>query len=132
MTKDKESNHAISNAKAHLEDIVKLHAEHNQAESQNRREAIEDELRDTALSIEVRSGWYSPGCDKDEISPEEFMILLTTGGPALRVTGDLRGDQPDCASLQWQDWGTPWTDYQLTDEEQTELDWFASLFYFGE
>lgn len=58
------------------------------------------------LSIEVRSGWV---LSSEELVPEHFCILLQTGGPAVRIVGDLNehGD-PDRAWIEYQDWGTPW------------------------
>lgn len=72
------------------------------------REDAEQRIHEDALSVEVRSGWVS---SKAEMEPEEFMILLTTGGPAVRILGELRDGEPYRAWLQVQDWGTPWTDY---------------------
>jgi hypothetical protein len=67
-------------------------------------------LEASPLSVEIRSGWYAPG--EDPAPAEEFQILLCTGGPAVRIMGtiDHRG-APDRAWLEFQDWGTPWTQY---------------------
>lgn len=90
-------------------------------------EAIEEQSRERPLAVDVRSGWASPG----ELQPEEFQILLSTGGPALRIVGDLSAHLEPCsARLEHQDWGTPWTEWLKVDTEA--LLWFASLFYFGE
>lgn len=95
------------------------------------QEQLEEHMREMPLSVQVRTGWYTPGAagSADE-QPAEFEILLTTGGPALRITGDLDDNaQPYRARLQWQDWGTPWTDYAVSEDI---LDAYAALFYFGE
>jgi hypothetical protein len=56
---------------------------------------------------------------------------LSTGGPALRIRGELdEHKQPDRAWLEYQDWGTPWTQY--FDVEQDTLLQFCQVFYFGE
>ena len=58
------------------------------------------------LSIEVSSGWTLLS---EELVPEKFCILLQTGGPAVRIIGDLdEYREPDRAWLEYQDWGTPW------------------------
>ena len=67
--------------------------------------------------------------------PGDYCILLTCGGPALRITGELRGwpavaVEPCGFQLEYQDWGTPWTCY--TDADADALDWFTGLFYYGE
>lgn len=95
-------------------------------------EGIEEAMRVTALSVEIRSGWREPG-DGDSMDPDEFRILLTTGGPALRIMGELNhGDVWRCW-LERQDWGTPWVQhFNRSAERATALRWFASLFYYGE
>ena len=95
-------------------------------------ESIESENRDAALSVEVRTGWHVPG---EPAEPGEYCILLTCGGPALRITGELRGwpavaVEPCGFQLEYLDWGTPWTCY--TDADADALDWFTGLFYYGE
>lgn len=75
------------------------------------REDAEQRIHEDALSIEVRSGWTVPG---GEMEAEEFNILLTTGGPAVRIIGELRDGEPYRAWLEVQDWGTPWTEYYET------------------
>jgi len=62
-----------------------------------------------------------------------YEILLCTGGPAVRIIGDLDDNkQPESANLQYQDWFTPWIDYYLHDDEEQVLLRFAQNFYFGE
>lgn len=89
-------------------------------------EAIEEYARELALSVCVRSGWAPVG---EALEPAEFEILLSTGGPACRIVGDLRNEEPCRAEIQWQDWGTPWT--PLAGQRCDALDWLAGLFYFG-
>ena len=62
--------------------------------------------------------------------PFEFCILLSTGGPASRIRGELDNGEPCRAWLEVQDWGTPWTQY--FDIEQDTLLAYARCFYFGE
>jgi len=87
------------------------------------RQVIEED----ALEVSVRSGWEST---KDEFEAEDFIILLCTGGPAVRIRGELSDGQPDRAWLEYQDWGTPWT--RFFDVEQDTLLAYAQCFYFGE
>jgi len=95
-------------------------------------ELIEDAMREAALSVEVREGWKEPG-DGASMDPEEFRILLSTGGPALRVMGELEGGEPSRCWLEHQDWGTPWTFARAKHEREVEaLRWFCGLFWFGE
>jgi hypothetical protein len=93
------------------------------------REEAEQLIQEDALSIEVRSGWYVPG--NVPPTPEEFCILLSTGGPASRIRGELNEiGEPVRAWLEVQDWGTPWTRY-FQIEQETLLS-YAQCFYFGE
>lgn len=46
------------------------------------RRAIEED----ALSVQVRSGWHSPG---EKLEAAEYEVLLCTGGPAVRIVGAL-------------------------------------------
>jgi len=82
------------------------------------------------LSIEVRSGWVSPGSDMDGMVPEEFQILLCTGGPAVRIMGELdEYGLPTRAWLEYQDWGTPWIHYYEADSQDVLVEY--SSFFFG-
>jgi len=97
---------------------------HNEDEA---RQAIEE----GPLSIEVRSDWHTPDTAGDS---DEFMILLCTGGPAVRITGGLDSYcQPDSARLEYQDWFTPWEHYlDTTSEEDEALLAYCQSFYFGD
>lgn len=90
------------------------------------REAIEE----SALSVEVRSDWHVPG-DENE-GPDEYRILLCTGGPAVQIVGSLnKYQEPETANLQYQDWFTFWENYSLTADEVDALLAYAQVFYFG-
>lgn len=89
-----------------------------------------ERIQEDPLSVQVRSQWVTPG--GDEMEAAEFEILLTTGGPAVRIIGELDGyGNPDHARLQYQDWGTPWTEL-LDPRDMTTLIAYAQNFYFGE
>lgn len=139
-----EDNHAIRNASGWLGTIEEaiaamqaLEEGDDTAEIDGERftdaEDVLERIHQMPLSLEVRGGWYTPG-DSESTKPDEFRILLTTGGPALQLVGDLdEYGQPSNPRLQWQDWGTPWTNYRDTNEEQdVALQVFANCFYFGE
>lgn len=113
---------------AELQDLIT--AATLEGEPQTDAEAVRERIQEGPLSVEVRSGWYEPG---DDSTPEEFCILLSTGGPALRLMGDLdEHGQPTRAYLQYQDWGTPWTDYWAGEGSGEVLLTYAQQFYFGE
>lgn len=83
-------------------------------------------IQEDPLSVEVRSDWASPG---EELTAGEFQILLCTGGPAVRIMGELDRGEPVRAWLEYQDWGTPWTQY--FDASSDTLCQYASHFFFG-
>lgn len=87
-------------------------------------------IEEDALSVEVRGDWCSIGAMDELKEPVEFKILLTTGGPAVQIRGELSASEPIRAWLEVQDWGTPWTRY--FDISQDTLLAYARVFYFGE
>jgi hypothetical protein len=129
MTEDR-LKHAKEQGQAQYDSIRELVEQLREDEDCDRaREAI---LED-ALSVLVRSGWYAPGSDAGE--PEEFEILLCTGGPAVRLIGTLDNyGEPDSVGMQVQDWFQPWTDFDPAtgDEDEDVLLTYARCFYFGE
>lgn len=97
------------------------------------QEAITDYANEIPLSVLVRSGWHFPG---ETFESAEFEILLSTGGPACRILGELdRGEVAWQAgrrpTIQHQDWGTPWTDSPY-NVDINALQWFCEQFYYGE
>lgn len=129
------SEHAIANAKAWLETICGLYPALAGKDPDKSDEDARQEAEEMALSVRVRDGWRNVG--EASGGPEEFEILLSTGGPALRLHGavDPYGDLDDI-KLQWQDWGTPWTRYApdggFTNKQLDALHAFANCFYLGE
>jgi len=95
------------------------------------REGVEDAIREMvledALDVQVREDWHVLGEDAEVA---QYKILITWGGPALRLIGALEGFEPDSAGLEHQDWGTPWTQYPTEDDDA--LIWYASQFYWGD
>lgn len=92
------------------------------------RDAAEEAIHDDPLSVEVRSDWQNIG---EELTPSEYCILLCTGGPACRIVGDLDGE-PTSARLEYQDWGTPWTELITTGSDHAALLTYARQFYFSD
>lgn len=88
------------------------------------------------LACEVRSGWMQVSCGQD-FEPEEFRILLCTGGPAVQIRGTfgtpvtvLQKHTPiQEAWIEHQDWGTPWTRLDTDDIDEAVLKRFADLFF---
>lgn len=85
-------------------------------------------INNSALEVSVRDEWRSVEREDSGNVPAEYQILLSTGGPAFRIVGRLdRYAEPKSATLQFQDWGTPWVDVW---EGKNTLK-YASTFYFG-
>jgi hypothetical protein len=109
----------------------------------DKRETAQTAIQEDPLEVTVRSGWRAPGADRDA-RPEEFRILISTGGPASRIVGTLDAfGQPETARLEMQDWGTPWEDVSrhVAASAWTLEEWqaieptllaYAREFYFGE
>src|SRR5690606_39861453 len=98
-------------SKDQLEIIVELMQRLRAAQDagdEDAEDAAREEIEGLPLEVTVRSGWRRPG---EAMEPEEYQILLCTGGPAVRIVGYLgRYGEPTTAVLQYQDWSTPWTD----------------------
>jgi len=103
-------------------------------------EDAEQAIHEDALSVLVRSDWHEPGREAED--PDEFQILLCTGGPAVRIRGTLNEySEPEKAWLEVQDWFTPWTEFwPRRDEDLGSKDYtsteeillaYARCFYFG-
>jgi len=121
---------ARGQAKAQIASIVELVAAMKRADLElDREEAIQAILGDP-LSVEVRSGWHTPG---GQTEPCEFQILLCTGGPACRIIGELdEYNEPYNAIVEYQDWFTKWEPYtDTTPEEDEAIREYCRCFYFG-
>ena len=143
-----ETNHAIENARGWYASICDMLAAVKAAENDDdAREQAESRIYESVLAVDVRSGWYPANAIADAKSdlskPCEFRILLTTGGPALQIQGELSEyGQPERAEMYWQDWGTPWTKVNTFGHEpdiaapwseyQENLLEFSRYFYFGD
>jgi hypothetical protein len=134
-TQDQEQNHALEQAKAQFESIKEMVADLSKAradEDDDAYEAAEQTINEDPLSVEVRTDWYTLDQDSDK-KPAFYRILLCWGGPACQVVGDLsEHGEPETAKIEYQDWGTPWTEYRLNSEEEKIVLTYARCFYFGE
>lgn len=125
----KDEERAKNQAKAQFESIKEMVEKLNSEDDEEREQAVE-EIQEDPLEVSVRGGWHTPGETADD---EEYLILLCTGGPAVRITGDLgQYNEPKTARLEYQDWFTPWVEYRLDSEEEEILLTYARQFYFGE
>lgn len=134
METTKEVNHAEQQAIAQLESIVEMINALRVAEKADnddeREEAIQT-IQEDPLSVQVRGDWHSVGDESD--GAVEFEILLCTGGPAVRIVGDINAhNQPERPRIQYQDWGTPWTEYFPNDEQREAMQAYCEQFYFGD
>lgn len=108
-----------------VKELDEIEAEIGSCES---REEAEQRIQDDPLEIQVRGGWHDPG--DSEAEAEEFYILLCTGGPAVRIRGELDRGEPTRAWIEYRDWFEPWKPY--FDADQATLLVYCRCFYFGE
>ena len=93
------------------------------------REDAEQRIQEAPASVEVRSGWYAPGCVDEK--PVEFQLLWGSA-PTVRLRGVLdESGRPSIAWLEYQNTGEPWASY-LAQGVNDVLVEYASQFYFGE
>lgn len=105
--------------------------EHANDEEWHDEDGAERAIDEDPLSIEIRTDWHTVGAE--DIDPGQYRILLTTGGPAAQIIGDLDGHhQPESARFQYQDWFKPWTEVILDSDDYATLLEYAQRFYFGE
>lgn len=144
--------HALQNVRGHLENLVDLAACHECMTDEGRpadltweqrrllikelgftgdnwtdtAEAIEQWADGIPLSLLFRSDWFSTA---QEAETAEFELLLSTGGPALRIIGAVTDGELQDPVMQMQDWGTPWIDVDTNDAEDSAMAWFISCFH---
>lgn len=129
MATKEEMQRAKSQALAEYKSIKDMMERLTSAKDDDEREEIEQEIHESPLEVSVRGGWHGIGEEEEE--PQEYLILLSTGGPAVRITGELSRGEPSTARLEYQDWFTPWVYvHEPSVEEEVLLD-YARQFYFG-
>lgn len=84
-----------------------------------------DEIMEHPLSVEYRSGWVTPG---SEMKPEEFCITLCTGGPEVRIIGDICNGSPDSERIEHRGWGTPWAAISTTSDDDDIIRQYCQQF----
>lgn len=127
---DDDNKNSERQARAQLDTLIEM-VQNLESDDDDKRDAALQTIHENALSIEVRTDWYLPGTNDNK--PTEYCILLCTGGPAVRIIGDLsEHGEPETATLEHQDWFTPWKEYNTTTEEEAAMLRYASTFYFGE
>src|SRR6266550_2746661 len=100
-------NDAEQQARWQVDSIVEMIDALREAESDSDREAAQTAIYEDPLAVEVRSDWHTVGAEPAGAS--EFKIDLCTGGPAVRIIGELnRYDEPESASVEYSDWFSPW------------------------
>lgn len=86
-----------------------------------------ERIQEDALSVRI----FGEKVD-GEWQADRFELLLTTGGPAVRIMGELNDNgEPHRAWLEVQDWGKPWTHYYESGLDEVCLA-YANCFYFGD
>lgn len=117
MSKDTRAQDAAIATLSDIRDLLKAKAKANDG-TEDEQDAARQAIEEMPLSVRPVS------C---------YEILLSTGGPAVRITGQLsEHGEPETAALQWQDWGTLWTELDVSTDDLAALLDFASYFYFAE
>lgn len=128
-SREEETSNALRESRAQLESILSLTKALRDARNSDDEVGM-DKARETiledALEVLVRSDWVAPGAEDFPVA--EFSILLATGGPACRLIGTLERGEPYSVTMEWQDWGTPWTPVKLTREEREACLEYAAQF----
>lgn len=69
---------------------------------------------------------------KDFDGTKTFMILLGTGGPAMRIIGELNEyGEPITAKYQYQDWFTEWTTAEGSEDNEIVLQYAREFSFEG-
>lgn len=94
----------------HAEELAELEEDAGECSDQDDAlQRILDDALDVTIRGERRDGQWTA---------DEFQILLTTGGPAVRIVGELdHNGEPTRAWLEVQDWGKSWTRYFPADQD---------------
>ena len=133
--------HGKSEARAQLASILEMVAVLDRLRqisagiSPTRFDTNEEEARTAIeqdpLSVLVRSDFHDVGIDT--WNGGEAEILLSTGGPACRIIVQLdEHHEPESVRMEYQDRGTPWTEYRLTTQEHDSALEYSRCFFYGE
>lgn len=129
---DRPKNEATAQLESIME-MVQALKDAGESDNEDARESAYEAIQEDPLSVEVRSDWHSVG-NKEDSGPSEYRILLSWGGPACRIIGELNEHaEPETATIEYQDWGIPWTALtDLTEEQENALLIYARQFYYSE
>lgn len=83
-------------------------------------------IHEDPLSVEVRSGWVDAG---GTLEPEEFRIVLCTGGPHVELQGELMNGEPSTVRVLYRGWGDSGVLFGFDHAAVLE---YCKCFYFGE
>lgn len=123
-------NEGQKQAAAQYAAIVQMLADIDAAEDIDDEDDARQRIADHPLSVMVRSDWTQP-CDPLEAA--EFHILLCTGGPAVRIVGDLDQGVPCSARLEYQTWNMEWLPYfGALPAVLCDYCYYVASFYFGD
>lgn len=93
----------------------------------------DDKRRENAhlavLQSPLEVTYRAEGTDPAKLEASEIVILLSTGGPAVRLVAgcDAAGLFDGDVHIETQDWGTSWTRINLSESETNTLDAWASV-----
>ena len=108
------------------EDATELEELESAAGDCTSEEEARSRIEEDPLSVEIRSGWAN---SRAEFEPEEFRIVLCTGGPHVEILGDLDRGEPSRPRILYRDWGTSG---ELFDFDREAVLTYCRVFYFGE
>ena len=122
------SDNSREQALAQLASIKELVEAVNKSDDDTYDAAL-DAIHDDPLEISVRcASWSSP---YDALEPDEYRILLCTGGPAVQIVGDLDDKMCDYGTprLQHQDWFEDWQTLPLNKDDTETLLAYVRYFF---
>lgn len=109
-----------------IQDMIERLAEARTNDDQDLIDEITEEIYSDPLEICLT---YDPTPVGETPEATGYTILLSTGGPAYRISGNLNEwNEPCSARLERQDWFIPWG---VVSVDGSLLD-YAQQFYFGE
>ena len=112
-----------------VEDITKLNRKLIRAigaKDSNEESSLRGKLQAQVYGVSVREGWKQPGSGEADLN--EFMLVLSSGGPTVKIVGELDcDDRPVEARLIVQGAGPEHT-IILTGEQQRAIDDLAAEF----
>ena len=140
-----ETNRAREQAQAQLENIREMvkalrdafdHDTENEDNNDNGNEEkilvsieeAEEAIREDPLEVSIRTGWHGIGNNPE---PDEYRILLYTGGSEVVLIGRLYHNLPIDVFLEYQGCVKPWERYPLDRDEKDDCLTYARQFDFG-